>query len=132
MEDTIQYRRVIGLEYTLGTGEIKIDMENVTDNYFSKPDEVEINPKNVNLNHFGINDNVITIRFVSPINCNLTTERRFTTMTCGTKLEGDDLETNIEKINDSKKISFYDKELQKKKEEIQKMQENSKTEGDQI
>ena len=55
MTETIQYRQVVKLEYTLGQGEMKINMEDNDDNYYSKLDKVEINPKVVDLNHLELN-----------------------------------------------------------------------------
>ena len=44
MGDTLQYRRVIGLQYSLGKGEIKINMDGTNDDYYSNVDEIQIDP----------------------------------------------------------------------------------------
>ena len=63
MGDILQYRRVIGLEYSLGNGEIRINMEGTNDDYYSSVDEVQINPEIVDLNNLELEKNAVTMNF---------------------------------------------------------------------
>ena len=122
MVDTLQYRKVIGLEYILGQGDMKSNMEGTSDNYYSKLDEVEINPEKLDLNNFEINKNTIKIKFSTPVICNVNSGRHYSTMICGTEFEGQDKELLVEKLGGLASIvnSFQDESVQKRKDIIQK------------
>ncbi len=132
MTDTLQYRKVIGLEYILGQGDMKINMEGIGDNYYSNLDEVEINPEKLDLNNFEINKNTIKIKFSTPIICNVNSGRHYSTMICGTEFEGQDKELLVEKLGGLASIvnSFQDESVQKRKDTIQKtMMEGDENDG---
>lgn len=103
MGDILQYRRVTELEYRLGEGRTKINIEGTTNNYFSKVDDVKIDPKSVELSHLVLNTDGIRLKFASPITCNIENGRHYTSMMCGVKLEGEDKEAFVERINGLKK-----------------------------
>ena len=121
MADILQYRRVIGLEYSLGKGEMKIDMDDTNDNYYSNVDEVQINPEVVDLNNLELDKNAVTMHFSKPINCNISSGRYFSSMICGARFEGKERNQHVEKLEDlAKRFKFLiDESVQKKKEEIQ-------------
>ena len=87
MGDILQYRRVVGLEYSLGKGEMKINMEGTNDDYYSNVDEVQINPEVVDLNNLGLDKNAVTMRFSKPIICNISSGKYYSSMMCGAKFE---------------------------------------------
>jgi hypothetical protein len=103
MSDILQYRRVTELEYRLGEGRTKINLEGTSNNYFSKVDDVQIDPKCVALSHLVLNTDGIRLKFASPIICNIETGKHYSSMMCGVKLEGDDKEAFVEKIDGLKK-----------------------------
>ena len=121
MTDILQYRQVKKLEYTLGQGEMKINMEGTLDNYFSNIDEIEINPSKLDMEHIEINENIISMKFTEPIICNVNSGRYHSVMTCGTKFEGDDENSLVERLEGlADKISmFQDDSLKKMKDNIQ-------------
>lgn len=98
MSDILQYRKVISLEYSLKKGEIKINMEGTSDNYYSKIDEVKINPENANLSHLEIFKKVVKMRFSRPIVCNIESGRYFSSMRCGVKIDGKNKDLLVEKL----------------------------------
>ena len=99
MTDTIQYRQVVGLEYTFGLGEMKINMEGADDNYYSKLDEVEIDPKTVDLSRFELNKNAVKMRFSTPVMCDIHGGEHYSLMKIGAKFEGKDKNLFIERID---------------------------------
>jgi len=120
MTDLVQYRQVVNLEYQLGEGNMKIDMEGTDDNYYSKLDEVEINPQIVDLKNLVINKNYIKMQFSAPVMCNVRDGKHFSSMMIGVKFEGDDKEKLVERID---RIAgrfgpLWDESVQKRKEEI--------------
>ena len=121
MVDILQFRKVNELRYQLGQGEMKILMVGTTDNYFSYVDEVEINTKDINMNSFEINDNVVTMKFSKPIICNVNTGRYNSHMKCGVELEGKEKNSLVERLESlSDKINiFKDDSITKMKEKIQ-------------
>jgi len=121
MGDILQYRRVVGLEYSLGKGEMKINMEGTNDDYYSNVDEVQINPDVVDLNNFGLDKNEVTMRFSKPIICNINSGKYSSSMMCGARFEGKERGLLVEKLEDlASKFGFLmDESVQKKKEEIQ-------------
>ena len=98
MADILQYRNVVELEFRLGEGETKINMKNTDNNYYSKLDDIKIDSSNVELSNLVFNKNGIKLKFNNPINCNIQSGKHYSTMTCGTKLEGNNKEQLVEKI----------------------------------
>lgn len=124
--DKFQYRKVVGLEYSFGLGEMKINMKGTTHNYYSKLDEVEINPKNLDLNSIEINNNRIHLKFSKPINCNVDSGRYVSTMMCGTELDGKNKDEFVERLDGlaDKLGMLRDESVIKKKEEIRQGENN--------
>ncbi len=98
MGDILQYRNVTDLEYSLDKGEIKINMSGTSDNYYSKIDEIKINPEKANLNNLEIFKNVVKMRFTNPIICNIESGRYFSSMRCGVEFEGENKDKIVEKL----------------------------------
>ena len=98
VSDKFQYRKVVGLEYYLGLGEMKINMQGTSHNYFTKLDEVKINTKKLDVDDVEINNNRINLKFSEPINCNVDSGRHISTMICGTDLEGKNRQELIERL----------------------------------
>jgi len=127
MTDAIQYRKVIGLEYTIGQGDMKIDMEGADHNYYSKLEEVAINPEKLpDLNNFEIKKNTIKMKFSTPVICNVNSGRHYSTMICGIEFEGQDKDLLVERLGgiSDRRDSFKDEPVQKRKEEIQEKTKN--------
>lgn len=121
MGETLQYRRVTKLGYSLGNGQIKINMDGSNDDYFSNVDEIQIDPGNVDLNNFEIGEDAVKIDFLKPVVCNIRSGRYYKSMTCGAKLEGKNRVLYVEKLEDlaSKLEILRDEAVEKKKEEIE-------------
>jgi len=122
MNDLLQYRKVTSLEYVLGQGDMKINIKGTDDNYYSKLDEVEINPEKIDLNNFEISKDTIKIKFSTPIICNINSGRHYSTMMCGTEFEGQDEDLLVERLRgiSDRARSYRDESVQKRKDEIQK------------
>lgn len=99
MTDVFQYRQVIELEYLLGKGQINIKMENTNDIYYSKIDEVKINPKITFLKKFMIFKDSVRLNFSKPIICNIQSGRNFSSMFCGVDFEGKDKNILVERLD---------------------------------
>lgn len=121
MKDILQYRKVTSLEYVLGKGQMKINMDGTNDNYYSTIDEVEINTKELKMEHLEISENIVSMKFSEPIICNINSGRYYSSMKCGAKLEGKNTSLFVEKLESlSDKIgSFQDESLQELKDKIQ-------------
>ena len=122
MNDLLQYRKVTSLEYVLGQGDMKINIKGTDDNYYSKLDEVEINPEKIDLNNFEISKDTIKIKFSTPIICNINSGRHYSTMMCGTEFEGQDEDLLVERLRgiSDRARSYRDESVQKRKDAIQK------------
>jgi len=120
MGDTLQYRRVNRLEYALGSGELKINMDGSNDNYYSNVDEVQINPNDVDLSDFKLDKNAVVMNFSKPIICNINSGKYYNSVMCGTKFEGKDKSLFVERLDSlaSRIGSLVDESVIKKKEEI--------------
>ena len=127
MTETIQYRQVVKLEYTLGQGEMKINMEDTDDNYYSKLDKVEINPKVVNLKHLELNKNGVKMQFTAPVLCNVNSGEHYSSMMIGVKFEGEDEDLLVERIDGlARKFGpLWEKSVKKIKDEIQSRKSES-------
>ena len=126
MGDILQYRRVVGLEYAFGKGEMKINMDDTNDDYYSNVDEVQINPELVDLNSLELEKNTLTMHFSKPLNCNVKSGRYLSSMICGSKFEGKEKNLHVEKLEDlaSKLEILADESVQKKKEILQSGKED--------
>ena len=122
MPDILQYRKVKGLEYQIGQGAIKIYIEGTIDNYYSKLDEVNINPEVIDLSHLSITKNIIRMDFSDPIICNINSGRFYSSMECGANLEGRNTNLIVEKLDDLKSRlgTLQDESVMRKKEEMRK------------
>jgi hypothetical protein len=121
MGDTLQYRRVNRLEYALGSGELKLNMDGSNDDYYSNVDEVQINPSDVDLSDFKLDKNTTVINFSKSIICNINTGKYHNSIMCGTKFEGKDKNLFVERLDSlaSRFSSMVDESVEKRKEEIQ-------------
>ena len=121
MSDILQYRKVISLEYALGKGQMRINMQDTNDDYYSNVDEVQIHPEIVDLNSLELEKNALTMLFSKPINCNVKSGRYFSSMLCGSKLEGKEEKLHVEKLEDltSKLDMLVDESVKKKKDMLQ-------------
>jgi len=99
MSDLLQYRRITELKYSLVKGEMKINMQGTDDNYYSDVDEIEINPNINELEKIGLYKNVLTMNFTKPIICNVNSGKYYSSMKCGTEIEGKNEELLIEKLD---------------------------------
>jgi hypothetical protein len=99
MSDILQYRKVVELEFRLGEGETKINLQDAENNYYSKLDDINIDPKEVDLSQVILSKTGICLKFASPINCNIRSGRHYNSMMCGAELEGNDTSAFVEKIN---------------------------------
>ena len=98
MKETLQYRKVIQLQYELGKGEMRVNMDGTNDNYYLNLDTVELDPTKIDMSLLEISDNFVTMQFSEPIICNVDSGRFNSTMICGTKLEGKDTTKLVERL----------------------------------
>ena len=121
MGEILQYRRVVRLEYSLGNGGIKINMEGSNDDYFSTVDEIQMGTGGVDLNNIGLDNDTVIMDFSKPVVCNIKAGRYYNSMLCGAKLEGKNRVLYVEKLDDlaSKLEMLRDEAVEKKKEEIE-------------
>ena len=94
----MQFRNVIQLQYTLSKGQMKINVQDDNNNYFSHLDEIEIKPDDIDINDFEISDNVVTMQFSKPIICNVKSGKYHSYMLCGAKLEGKEKDKTVERL----------------------------------
>jgi hypothetical protein len=128
MGETLQYRKVIAIDYSLGNGETKINMEGTLDNYYSKLDKVDIDPNVVNLSNLKFTKNSIKIHFSSPIICNINSGKHLSSMLCGAKLEGKNENLLVERLEDlAAKLGYSNDESVM----WRKNKKNMETEGEQ-
>jgi len=121
MGDTLQYRRVMRLEYALGSGDLKLNMEGSNDNYYSNVDEVQINPNDVDLGDFKLDKNAVIMNFSKSIICNINAGKYYNSIMCGAKFEGKDKSLFVERLDSlaSRLESMLDESVEKRKEDIQ-------------
>ena len=122
MTDIFQYRRVVELEYLLGQGQIHINMDGTDDTYYSKLDEVKIDPKMTYFKNLKICKNVVKMQFSTPIICNIQSGRNFSSMTCGVNFEGKNKAILVEKLE-----GLADKFSPMWEESIREIKEGKKT-----
>jgi len=121
MGDTLQYRRVKGIKYTLGKGEIIMKMDGTKDYYYSNADEVQINPNNIELDTCRLEKEAVAMEFSKPITCNIKSGKYNSTFSCGTSFKGKEPFKYVERLEDlSDKLGFFkDESVKKRKEELQ-------------
>ena len=121
MNEILQYRKVLELQYSLDNGQMKISLEGTSDNYFANLDEVDLNPSKVDLSYFEINKSVVKMRFADPIICNIKSGRHFSSMVCGVDFDGENKGLFVENIGGlkSKMDSFIDESVELRKDKIQ-------------
>ena len=118
MGDTLQYRRVKGLKYTLGKGEIIMKMSGSNDFYYTNADEVLIDPKNIDMDDYKFEKKSVEMEFSEPITCNIKSGKYNSTFRCGTKLEGKKPFKYVERLEDlSDRLDFFKDESVKKRKE---------------
>ena len=121
MGDTLQYRRVKGLKYSLGKGEIILKMDGTEDFYYSNADEVQINPNSIELDTCRLEKEAVAMEFSKPITCNIKSGKYISTFSCGTSFKGKEPFKYVERLEDlSDKLGFFkDESVKKRKEELQ-------------
>lgn len=126
MSEVLQYRKVLELQYSLDTGQIKINLEGSNDNYFANLDEIDLDPRKIDLSYFEINKSVVKMQFSNPIVCNVKSGRHFSSMDCGVALDGENKELFVENIGGlkDKLASFTDEDVELRKEKIQSQMED--------
>lgn len=120
MSEVIQYRKVLGLQYSIDTGQMKIDLDGTNDNYFANLDEVNLNPKKVDMSYFEINKSVVSMKFSEPIICNVKSGRHFSSMDCDVAFDGKDERLSVENIGGLKdKLDYFtDENVEVRKDKI--------------
>ena len=123
MGDTLQYRRVKGLKYSLGKGEIILKMDGTKDFYYSNADEVQINPNSIELDNCRLEKEVVAMEFSKPITCNIKSGKYNSMFRCGTSYEGKEPFKYVERLEDlSDRLDFFrDESIKKRKDESQSM-----------
>jgi len=122
MDDILQQKLGVKMEYNTSNPEIKINMEGLDSNYYAKLNDIQIDPRLVDLSNLEIKKNSLKIDFKAPIICNNDNIDFSKSMMVGVKFEGEDKQNFIEKIEETAK-NFgpeWEKAVLRRKEIIQK------------
>ena len=120
MSDILQNLIDLNIEYAVNQEETKINMGENEDNFYTKLDEIKINPKIANINNLEIKKTGIKMNISAPIICRTEAIELNSTMMAGIKFEGKGKSEFIEKIEE-KARSFgpeWEKAVEKRKAEI--------------
>jgi hypothetical protein len=119
MSENLQYRKVTGLEYVMGKGEMKIFIAGIDDTYYSTLDTIDIPSTMSELNKIEIQNKIVKLEFSKPIICNVHSGRYFSSMICGAKMEGIDENLLVEKLGslESKLGPIWEESVKKRREE---------------
>jgi len=90
MGDILQHKIGVKIEYVVGQGEMKIDLEGSDDNYYAKLDEIMVNPLIVDLHNLDLKKNGIKMDFNAPLICNLDNFDSSKSLMGGVKFEGEE------------------------------------------
>ena len=99
MDDVVQYRKVLEIEYLPDTEKMRIYHQGGEARYVNV-DFVKLSPELVKMDEVIFKKTSSKIRFLEPINCNIIIKRYEAVMECGVKLsEGSDPRKLVEKIS---------------------------------
>ncbi|MEA3458746.1 MAG: hypothetical protein U9R21_08740 [Candidatus Thermoplasmatota archaeon] len=101
MKERLQYRKVTNLEYAHSSGQLKMNLEGIKDNYFSQANKLNLNAESKdfkNIHKLKISKDTVNIVFLKPTECNLETGRYGSEMLCNVKIEGNDPFVYVEKL----------------------------------
>ena len=101
MEDILQKKLGVKIDLVAGHDEIKIDMEGSEKNFYARLDEIQLNPKIVNLHNIEIKKNSVKMDFKAPIICNFNNIDPSKSMMVGVKFKGVDRDAFVNKIEET-------------------------------
>jgi len=122
LEDILQKKLGVKIDLVSGHDEIKIDMEGSENNFYARLDEIQLNPKIVNLYNIEIKKNGVKMDFNAPIICNFNNVDPSKSMMVGVKFEGADRDAFVQKIEETAR-SFgpeWESAVTRRKEVIQR------------
>jgi len=122
LEDILQKKLGVKIDLVSGHDEIKIDMEGSENNFYARLDEIQLNPKIVNLYNIEIKKNGVKMDFNAPIICNFNNVDLSKSMMVGVKFEGADRDAFVQKIEETAR-SFgpeWESAVTRRKEVIQR------------
>ncbi len=120
MDDILQRKIGVKIEYNLGEDEIMVDMEGTEGNYYTKLDEIVINPKIVDLHNLDIRKTGVKMDFKVPVICDTSNLSLLSSMMVGVKFEGEDKDKFVEFIEERAR-SFgpeWDDAVRRRREEL--------------
>jgi len=122
MAETIQYRQIVNLEYKYGVGQTRMNLGDSYHNYYVDVDEIELNPKIVDISNLSLKKGGLELKFSTPIICNVREGRYSNTMLCGVKVMGEDKDKFVEVIAEDLKTKFgpmWEERVKKLREEVE-------------
>ena len=120
MDDILQRKIGVKIEYDLGEDNVMIGMEGSGGSHYVKLDELVINPKIVDLSNLDIRKSGIKMDFKAPVICDTSNLNLLSSMMVGVKFEGEDKDKFIEFIEERAR-SFgpeWDNAVRRRREEI--------------
>jgi len=122
MNEILQEKVGVKVEYYTGQNEIKIDIDKLEESFYANLDKVEINPKIINLDNLEIKKNSVKIDFKAPIICSSENFDSSKSLMAGIKFEGKDKIAFMDKIEETARrfSPEWEEAVIKRKEEIKK------------
>lgn len=120
MDDILQRKLGVKIEYNLGEDEVIVDMEGAENKVYTKLDEIVINPKIVDLHNLDIRKTGVKMDFKAPVICDTSNLNLLSSMMVGVKFEGEDKNKFIDFIEERAR-SFgpeWDDAVRRRREEI--------------
>jgi len=101
LEDILQKKLEVKIDLVAGLDEIKIDMDGSENSFYARLDEIQLNPKIVNLHNIEIKKNSVKMDFKAPIICNFNNVDPSKSMMVGVKFKGIDKDAFVQKIEET-------------------------------
>jgi len=101
LEDILQKKLGVKIDLVAELDEIKIDMEGSENSFYARLDEIQLNPKIVNLYNIEIKKNSVKMDFKAPIICNFNNVDPSKSMMVGVKFKGIDKDVFVQKIEET-------------------------------
>ncbi|MEA3458745.1 MAG: hypothetical protein U9R21_08735 [Candidatus Thermoplasmatota archaeon] len=121
MQNEHQFEKTMNLKYLSSSGELKMNFESDDADFHSSLNELEIDPRIVNIGFLKINRDGTQIEFSSPILCK-TDGEHFETQMMGVKFEGKKPDSLLKKMPNIQKKLFggeWERAVEKQKERIE-------------
>jgi len=101
LEEILQKKLEVKIDLVAGHDEIKIDMDGSENSFYARLDEIQLNPKIVDLHNIEIKKNGVKMDFKAPVICNFNNVDLSKSMMVGVKFEGIDKDAFVKKIEET-------------------------------